>query len=100
MTPAIAAQAPPKGSGTIEITGPMRVIDGDTFEVYIDGRQTAIGIIGIKALRANTPCGRRAAQFTADLVNCVDGRRGANQAALRRGRRRRRSMPASDACTT
>ena len=30
--PALHAQAPPKGSGTLEVTGPVRVIDGDTLE--------------------------------------------------------------------
>ena len=71
---ALRAQAPPKGSGTIEITGPIRVIDGDTFEVSMDGRQTAIGIIGIKAFRINTLCGKRAAQLTQTLVNAIDER--------------------------
>ncbi|MQA28759.1 MAG: hypothetical protein GEU82_02820 [Luteitalea sp.] len=73
LAPAVVAQAPPRGSGAVEITGPVRVIDGDTFEVYINGRQTAIGIIGIKAFRANSPCGRRAARFTQALVNFING---------------------------
>jgi endonuclease YncB( thermonuclease family) len=70
--PVVRAQAPPKGSGTIEVTGPVRVIDGDTFEVYIDGRQMAIGIIGIKVFRVNSLCGKRAAQLTETLVNATD----------------------------
>jgi endonuclease YncB( thermonuclease family) len=74
LTPAVEAQAPPRGSGTHEITGPVRVIDGDTLEVYINGRQAGIGIVGIKAPRGNTPCGRRAAEFMHRLVNLFDGR--------------------------
>jgi endonuclease YncB( thermonuclease family) len=69
----VLAQAPTKGSGSIEITGPVRVIDGDTFEVYINGRQTAIGIMGIRAPRANSRCGRLAAELTQNLVNFING---------------------------
>ena len=69
----LEAQAPPKGSGTLEVTGPVRVIDGDTFEVYIGGRQVAIGIIGIKAPRVNTRCGRKAAELMNQLANGSDG---------------------------
>jgi endonuclease YncB( thermonuclease family) len=65
----ISAQAPPKGSGHVEITGPVRVIDGDTIEVYINGRQTGIGIIGVRVPRANSRCGRQAAEFTQELIN-------------------------------
>jgi endonuclease YncB( thermonuclease family) len=69
---ALRAQAPLRGSGTLEITGPVRIIDGDTLEVYLNGRQTAIGILGIKARRANTSCGQRAARFTQSLLNPVN----------------------------
>ena len=68
----VEAQAPKKGTGPKEIIGPVRVIDGDTLEVYIEGRQTGIGIIGIKAPRANSPCGRKAAEFTQELLNGLD----------------------------
>jgi endonuclease YncB( thermonuclease family) len=73
VMPAVHAQAPGKGTGLVEITGPVRVVDGDTFEVYIEGRQTAIGIIGIKAPRANSSCGRKAAEYTQALVNFING---------------------------
>jgi endonuclease YncB( thermonuclease family) len=66
-----AAQAAPRGTGPLNVAGPVRVIDGDTLEVYIDGRQTAIGVIGIKAPQGNTPCGRRAAQLFETLINRV-----------------------------
>jgi endonuclease YncB( thermonuclease family) len=53
----VRAQAPPPGSGPVHFEGFIRVIDGDTFEVYINGHQTGIGIIGIKAPMGNTSCG-------------------------------------------
>ena len=62
--PSVSAQAPSRGAGPLNVSGPVRVIDGDTLEVYIDGRQTAIGVIGIKAPRGNTACGRKAARGT------------------------------------
>jgi endonuclease YncB( thermonuclease family) len=74
LSPALGAQAPPKGSGPIEIMGPVRVIDGDTLELYLDGHQTAIGIVGIKAPRANTACGQKAAELIQQLVSTIDGR--------------------------
>ena len=64
----------------------MRVIDGDTLEVYIDGRQIAIGIIGIKAPRVNSRCGRKAAELMNELANGSDGLAGAHHASLRRRR--------------
>ena len=69
--PSVRAQAPPRGAGPLNVSGPVRVIDGDTLEVYVDGRQTAIGIIGIKAPRGNTTCGRKAAQLLQSLIDRV-----------------------------
>src|SRR5918996_390791 len=67
--PAIGrAQAPLPGTGSFDIQGFVRVIDGDTFEVYINGRQSGIGIIGIRAPMGNTPCGRSA---TARLISYI-----------------------------
>ena len=54
------AQAPPSGSGAIRFTGNVRVIDGDTLEVYINGHQIGIGLIGINAPEGNTDCGMQA----------------------------------------
>jgi endonuclease YncB( thermonuclease family) len=56
----LQAQAPPQGSGNFQIQGPVRVIDGDTLEIFINGRQTAVGVIGIKAPWGNTTCGQTA----------------------------------------
>src|SRR4029434_123368 len=63
-----AAQAPPPGSGSVHFTGFVRVIDGDTLEVYINGHQTGCGIIGIKAPMGNTTCGLAAASALWELM--------------------------------
>jgi endonuclease YncB( thermonuclease family) len=73
LAPAIRAQAPAKGTGAVEALGPVRVIDGDTLEVYIDGKRTGVGIVGIKAPRGNSPCGKQATAFLHKLVNQIDG---------------------------
>jgi endonuclease YncB( thermonuclease family) len=63
------AQAPPPGSGTVRITGPVRVIEGDTLEVNIEGRRVGVGVIGIVAPAGNTGCGRQAIQFAYSLLD-------------------------------
>jgi len=50
--------APPPGRGTVAIQGPVRVIEGDTFETWIDGQQVGIGILGLDVPQANTACGK------------------------------------------
>src|SRR5215208_741744 len=52
--------APRPGSGPKDVTGFVRVIKGDTFEAYVDGQRSAIGIVGIEAPVANTDCGKQA----------------------------------------
>jgi endonuclease YncB( thermonuclease family) len=64
----IHAQAPPPGSGPVDFSGFVRVIDGDTFELYISGRRTGVGIIGIRVPMGNTPCGRLASDYLGELV--------------------------------
>lgn len=64
----ISAQAPPAGSGSFLLKGYVRVIDGDTFEFYIHGHQTGIGLIGIKAPQGNTPCGSEATHALQKLI--------------------------------
>ncbi|HXJ40148.1 MAG TPA: NPCBM/NEW2 domain-containing protein, partial [Bryobacteraceae bacterium] len=61
------AQVLPKGSGNLEYKGFVRVIDGDTFEIYPNGDQVGIGTIGIKAPEGNTPCGKLAASLPKTL---------------------------------
>ena len=41
--------APPPGSGPVDLTGFVRVYDGDTFEALIDGKRARIGLAGINA---------------------------------------------------
>src|SRR3954447_24970275 len=55
-----AGGAPPVGSGSVETTGFIRGIDGDTLETQLLGQQSAIGLIGITAPPGNTACGREA----------------------------------------
>jgi endonuclease YncB( thermonuclease family) len=52
--------APPPGSGPVDVTGFIRVIEADTVEIRIEGRQVGVGFVGIEAPMGNTACGRRA----------------------------------------
>jgi glucose/arabinose dehydrogenase len=54
------SQAPPPGSGPLNIPSRVRVIEGDTFETYIAGKQAGIGLIGITVPMGNTACGQLA----------------------------------------
>jgi endonuclease YncB( thermonuclease family) len=67
-TPVVRAQAPTRGDASVEVVGPLRVIDGDTLEVQIDSQRVAAGLIGIKAPNPKTPCGRKAADVLRDLT--------------------------------
>lgn len=60
--------APPGGSGTVEVSGPVRVIDGDTLEVEADGSRFGVGLVGVDAPRGNTACGEEAAEKLRSLV--------------------------------
>ena len=62
--------APAAGSGPIDVTAPIRVIDGDTMETWIDGKRVGIGLVGVETPKANTPCGRAA---TAKLWGLTKG---------------------------
>ena len=69
LLPTVAAGgAPPPGSGPVDVKGFVRVIDGDTADVWISGNEAAIGAIGIAAPQANTSCGRAAAGQLQGLV--------------------------------
>ena len=61
LLPAIhaLAQAPPKGSGPIEITGPIRVIDGDTFDY---------GTLRVRIADIDTPELRGRCTYETDLA--------------------------------
>jgi endonuclease YncB( thermonuclease family) len=73
LTLAAGGQAPARGTGALNITGPVRVIDGDTIEVYVGGGQIGAGLIGIKAPPGNTACGKKAARFLETLINQLPG---------------------------
>jgi len=70
----LLAQAPEPGSGPIDFSGYVRVIDGDTVEVYINGRQIGIGIVGIGAPEGNTDCGREATAHLENLLSAFQVR--------------------------
>ena len=64
----VHAQAPLRGTGSHSIDGPVRVIEGDTLEVRIEGRRVGVLVAGITAPHANTPCGQQAAAALQALV--------------------------------
>jgi endonuclease YncB( thermonuclease family) len=62
------AQAPERGTGPLSVRGFVRVIEGDTLEVRINGARVGIAIAGITTPAGNTPCGRAAINATQELV--------------------------------
>ncbi|MGE3271059.1 MAG: PQQ-dependent sugar dehydrogenase, partial [Chloroflexota bacterium] len=60
--------APPQGSGDLEIRGYVRVIDGDTIEVGVNGTRMGVGLLGVAAPPPNTECGRAAIEALQTLV--------------------------------
>jgi endonuclease YncB( thermonuclease family) len=68
-----AGGAPPAGSGTVHVDGYVRAITGDTLDARLPPGRAVVAVIGIRAPRGNTPCGREATAFLQALV--VDGAR-------------------------
>jgi endonuclease YncB( thermonuclease family) len=70
MSPASSAAprvpGPPPATGELE--GYVRAVDGNTVDARLDGRRVGIEIIGIKAARGNTPCGRQATAYLQSLI--------------------------------
>lgn len=66
--PVLSAQAPPANSGPVDVTEFVRVIDGDTIEIFHERRRIGVGLIGLRAPQGNTQCGRQAAQHLFTLV--------------------------------
>jgi endonuclease YncB( thermonuclease family) len=56
----LAAQQAPLDPPSQFTASRVRVIEGDTLEVWIDGIRLAVGVVGIKAPPGNTPCGKQA----------------------------------------
>jgi endonuclease YncB( thermonuclease family) len=52
-----------------EFEGHVRAVQGDTLDARLDDRRVGIEIIGIKAPRGNTPCGKEATAFLQALVD-------------------------------
>ena len=65
---ALPGGAPDPKSGPFRPTGFVRVVDGDSIEVLIDGRRTAIGILGLDAPELGTPCGDAARAEVQSMV--------------------------------
>jgi glucose/arabinose dehydrogenase/endonuclease YncB( thermonuclease family) len=71
--PADAGHIGPGGAlaikrGPKEVRGFVRVIDGDTLDVNIDGQRVAVGLIGVRAPQGNTECGIQATKHLQSLV--------------------------------
>ena len=60
--------APPRGSGSVVASGPIRVIEADTIETWINGNRVGIGLMGITAPAGNTECGREAIGYLYSLL--------------------------------
>jgi endonuclease YncB( thermonuclease family) len=60
--------APPAGTGSIELEGYVRAIQGDTLDARTVRGRVAIGIVGIQAPRGKTPCAQEATAFVQALV--------------------------------
>jgi glucose/arabinose dehydrogenase/endonuclease YncB( thermonuclease family) len=54
--------------GPKDLRGYVRVIDGDTLDVYLDGQRVPVGVIGVRTPQGNTDCGIQAAQQLRQLV--------------------------------
>ena len=62
--PPITIEPPVSG----ELKGYVRAVQGDTLDARLGNRRVGIEIIGIKAPRGNTPCGKEATAFLQALV--------------------------------
>ncbi len=54
--------------GNKDLRGYVRVIDGDTLDVTIDGQRVPVGLIGVRTPQGNTDCGVEAADRLRQLV--------------------------------
>ena len=72
--------APVGGTGPIGVEGYLRAVQGDTLDVRVPGGRFAVGVVGIRAPRGNTPCGKESAAFVQNLV--LEGARLSEEAGL------------------
>jgi hypothetical protein len=66
--PPLHAQGPPRGTGWMPVTGPVRVIEANTLEIQVDGRRVGVAVAGILAPPGNTACGLEAIAAAEELV--------------------------------
>src|SRR5690242_5796978 len=66
--PPLFAQAPQAGSGPIDYKGFVRVVEADSYEIWPNGHQTSIGLMGITVPQGNTQCGKQATAAAQALV--------------------------------
>jgi endonuclease YncB( thermonuclease family) len=63
---------PPGGTGQDfdekQLEGYIRAVQGDTLDAKNARSRIGIGIVGVSAPAANTPCGRQSTAFTQELV--------------------------------
>ncbi|MFN8556297.1 MAG: hypothetical protein U0531_02740 [Dehalococcoidia bacterium] len=59
-SPVPAAPTPFPATSALQVNSPVRVIDGDTLDMQINGRRVGVGLIGVSAPATDTPCGREA----------------------------------------
>jgi endonuclease YncB( thermonuclease family) len=86
----LLAQAPPPGSGPIEFKGFVRVVDGDSVEIYVNGSRIGIGIVGIRTPMGNTSCGQDATGYLWSLLSTPPVRFEEDPVAAAFDRRKRR----------
>ncbi|MFN8636904.1 MAG: PQQ-dependent sugar dehydrogenase [Chloroflexota bacterium] len=60
--------APAPKSGPFQPSGYVRVVDGDSIEVVIDGKRVAVAVLGIQAAKYGTACGDAARAQVQSMV--------------------------------
>jgi endonuclease YncB( thermonuclease family) len=81
------------------VRGSIRIIEADTVEIRIEGRQVGVGFIGIEAPMGNTACGRQAIERLASLLEAglrLDEDQDIGLAFDERGRRMYHAVSMSD----
>jgi glucose/arabinose dehydrogenase len=70
LQPSIVAAggAPIAGTGSFDIPNRIRVIDGSTFDTWINGQEVFIRLADVNAPLYNAPCGRQATNMLRGLV--------------------------------
>jgi endonuclease YncB( thermonuclease family) len=64
-----SAQIPTRNAAPLTVSGPVRVIEGDTLEVSVRGVRVGVRIAGIRVPPGNTECGRQASAAVRQLLS-------------------------------